>query len=83
MENGDLLVKRVIRMHSDTFYFKDDILYLNEQKIDEAYLKDEFGEFYYGGGRDFDLEKYCQIKGKKMFVPKVESVLFRRLFCHG
>ena len=76
VENGDLLVKRVIGIPGDSFYFKDDILYLNEQKIDEAYLKDEFGEFYYGGGlRDFDLEKYCQIKGENVCPESGECVI--------
>jgi signal peptidase I len=76
IKEGDLLVKRIIGVPGDTFYFKDDILYLNHERIDETYLKDEYGEFYYGGGlRDFTLEFYCRIKGENVCPENGECVI--------
>jgi len=76
IDEGDLLVKRVIGVPGDTFYFKDDILYLNNVMVDEEYLKDELGDFYYGGGlRDFSLAVYCRIKGENVCPENGECTI--------
>ena len=76
IEEGDFLVKRVIGVPGDSFYFEDDILYLNGKTIDEEYLKDQFGEFYYGGGlRDFTLDVYCRIRGENVCPETGECVI--------
>lgn len=62
--NNDLLVKRVIGLPGDTFYFEDNVLYLNGEKIDEKYIKDENGNYtYMGNVFDFSLQSRCNIKG--------------------
>ncbi|MGM2743267.1 signal peptidase I, partial [Bacillus cereus group sp. Bce013] len=35
-----LIVKRVIGMPGDTLRFENDVLYINDEKVDESYLKE-------------------------------------------
>lgn len=73
---GELLVKRIIGIPGDTFYFVDDILYLNNIKVEETYLQNDQGDFYYGGGlRDFTLAEYCRIKGENVCPESGECVI--------
>lgn len=49
IDNGELLIKRLIALPGDKFYFdKNGILYVNGEMIDEKYLKDENGNFLKG-----------------------------------
>lgn len=45
LENGDLLVKRIIAKGGDTFYFVDGVLFLNGQKIEEDYISEYIQTF--------------------------------------
>ena len=45
LNNGDLLVKRIIAKGGDTFYFIDGVLYLNNKKIEEAYISEYMQTF--------------------------------------
>lgn len=45
LNNGDLLVKRIIAKGGDTFYFIDGVLYLNNKKIEEDYISEYMQTF--------------------------------------
>lgn len=51
IKDGELLIKRLIGKSGDTLYFKDGLLYLNDNKIDESYLDRKYSD-------TFTLEKF-------------------------
>lgn len=76
--NKELIVKRVIGIPGDTFYFDiNGILHRNGKIVDEVYLKDEFGNFLSGPFHNaktfaFDLKDYATIAGKAVCTPDGE-----------
>lgn len=76
IEDRELLVKRVIGVPGDTFYFEDGILYRNGKAVDEFYLKDENDEFFQNSKtRDFDLSDHAIIGGESVCTPDGECRL--------
>ena len=51
--DGDLIIKRVIGLPGDNIYYQDDVLYVNDQKVETNFSEDET--------LDFTLEQICQI----------------------
>lgn len=71
-EEGDLLIKRIIGMPGDNFYFQNGIFYLQDKEDDQLYevvlepfLRNKNGDFYFGATstktNDFRLEDVCFI----------------------
>ena len=51
IKDGELLIKRLIGKGGDSFYFKNGLLYLNDELIDEYYLERTYSD-------TFTLEKF-------------------------
>lgn len=79
--DGELLVKRVIAVAGDTFYYNEDgTLILNGEIYNENYLKDESGKFMIGPGyetitRSFEFSDYATINGKNICKLGEECVV--------
>ena len=76
--DGELIVKRVIGMPGDTFYYEDGYLFLNGEKVEESYLFDENGEFKSGNiydtkAADFHFSMYAKVAGESICAPGDES----------
>ncbi|HHZ18117.1 MAG TPA: signal peptidase I [Acholeplasmataceae bacterium] len=73
--DGELLIKRVIGMPGDEFYYEDGYLHLNGELVPEPYLTDTDGNFLTSGSlyntytQDFDLSQYATIGDKAVCVP--------------
>lgn len=74
VEDGEFLVKRVIAGPGDTFYYDSQgILFLNGVKVDEYYLKDQYGQIRPGARTEaFHLEDKAYIAGVKVCTPGKE-----------
>lgn len=68
-DDDEYIVKRVIGVPGDTFYFDEDgFLYLNGVRQEELYLKDESGDFLPGRDhfRSESLQDLARINGQKV-----------------
>jgi len=79
VKDGEVIIKRVIGVEGDTFYFDDEgILHLNNQIVNEVYLKDQNGNFKSDGTdkntntNPFRLEDYLIISGENVCTPDSE-----------
>lgn len=81
VKDGELLVKRVIAVAGDTFYYDEDgTLILNGERYNESYLKDENGSFMIGPDfetttKSFEFSNYAKIKGESICKPGEECVV--------
>ncbi|MCK9536445.1 MAG: signal peptidase I [Bacilli bacterium] len=75
ISDKELIVKRLIGMPGDSFYYQDGYLYLNGECITESYLVDDEGKFmsfdnmYNTYTNDFNLSDYCKIRGENVCTP--------------
>lgn len=81
VKDEDLLIKRIIGVPGDTFYYENGILHLNGTTVEEEYLKDENGNYhnspfiYNSYTRDFKIDDFKNIynleyKNGKYYIPE-------------
>lgn len=67
--DSELLVKRVIAVGGETFYYENGRLYINEVLIDEDFLTYDYPEF------DLLIEEVCKIAGADQCSPGETCVI--------
>ena len=74
-----IIFKRVIGVPGDTIEYKDDVLYVNGEKVDEPYLTQKIKEARESGTApftpDFNIEYLSS--------TKIKNSSRRNVFCNG